>query len=53
VRVSSENVGLARHREGLELVRIGRPVADDLLLPEEARRTLGDLQDGRGPGRTT
>ena len=25
VRASTENIGLARHREGLELVRIGRP----------------------------
>jgi hypothetical protein len=28
-RVSTENIGLARLREGLELVRIGRPVADE------------------------
>ena len=26
VRVSTENVGLARHQEGLELVRIGAPM---------------------------
>ena len=26
IRVSTENVGLARHAEGLELVRIGRPL---------------------------
>ena len=26
VRASTENVGLARLREGLELVRIGRPI---------------------------
>lgn len=29
VRVSSENVGLARHREGLELVRIGDPLREE------------------------
>lgn len=28
-------------------------IADDLLLPEETRRTLGELQDGHEPGRTT
>ena len=26
VRMSTENIGLARHREGLELVRIGKPL---------------------------
>ncbi len=41
VRVSSENVGLARHAEGLELVRIGRP-----LRPEFAAWRYGD-QFGR------
>ena len=41
VRVSSENVGLARHPEGLELVRIGRP-----LRPEFAAWRYGD-QFGR------
>jgi hypothetical protein len=29
VRVSSENVGLARHAEGLELVRVGRPLRQE------------------------
>lgn len=29
VRVSSENVGLARHSEGLELVRIGEPLREE------------------------
>ena len=29
VRVSTENVGLAKHREGLELVRIGRPLRQE------------------------
>jgi hypothetical protein len=29
VRVSSENVGLARHPEGLELVRIGEPLREE------------------------
>jgi hypothetical protein len=29
VRASTENVGLARHREGLELVRIGRPLREE------------------------
>jgi hypothetical protein len=28
-RVSTDNIGLARLREGLELVRIGRPVSDE------------------------
>ena len=37
VRVSSENVGLARHPGGLELVRIGRP-----LRPEFAAWRYGD-----------
>jgi len=41
VRVSSENIGLARHPEGLELVRIGRP-----LRPEFAAWRYGD-QFGR------
>ncbi|MDT8369787.1 MAG: hypothetical protein RQ745_11305 [Longimicrobiales bacterium] len=41
VRVSSENVGLARHPEGLELVRIGEP-----LRPEFAAWRYGD-QFGR------
>lgn len=41
VRVSTENVGLARHREGLELVRIGRPMR-----PEFAAWRYGD-QFGR------
>ncbi len=41
VRVSTENVGLARHPEGLELVRIGRP-----LRPEFAAWRYGD-QFGR------
>ena len=41
VRVSSENVGLARHPEGLQLVRIGRP-----LRPEFAAWRYGD-QFGR------
>ncbi len=40
-RVSSENVGLARHREGLDLVRIGEP-----LRPEFAAWRYGD-QFGR------
>ena len=41
VRVSSENIGLARHAEGLELVRIGEP-----LRPEFAAWRYGD-QFGR------
>ncbi len=41
VRVSTENVGLARHPEGLELVRIGEP-----LRPEFAAWRYGD-QFGR------
>lgn len=41
VRVSSENIGLARHPEGLELVRIGEP-----LRPEFAAWRYGD-QFGR------
>jgi hypothetical protein len=41
VRVSTENIGLARHPEGLELVRIGRP-----LRPEFAAWRYGD-QFGR------
>ena len=41
VRTSSENIGLAKHREGLELVRIGKP-----LRPEFAARRYGD-QFGR------
>jgi len=41
VRVSTDNVGLARHREGLELVRIGEPMR-----PEFAAWRYGD-QFGR------
>ena len=41
VRTSSENIGLAKHREGLELVRIGKP-----LRPEFAAWRYGD-QFGR------
>lgn len=41
LRVSTEQIGLARHREGLELVRIGRP-----LRPEFAAWRYGD-QFGR------
>lgn len=41
LRVSTENVGLARHREGLELVRIGKPMR-----PEFAAWRYGD-QFGR------
>lgn len=41
MRVSTENIGLARLREGLELVRIGQP-----LLPEFAAWRYGD-QFGR------
>ena len=41
VRTSTENVGLARHAEGLELVRIGKP-----LRPEFAAWRYGD-QFGR------
>lgn len=37
LRTSSENIGLARHSEGLELVRIGRP-----LRPEFAAWRYGD-----------
>jgi hypothetical protein len=40
-RVSTENIGLARHPEGLELVRVGRP-----LRPEFAAWRYGD-QFGR------
>ncbi len=41
LRVSTDNVGLARHREGLELVRIGQPMR-----PEFAAWRYGD-QFGR------
>lgn len=41
VRVSSENIGLARHPEGLEMVRVGEP-----LRPEFAAWRYGD-QFGR------
>lgn len=41
VRASTDNVGIARHREGLELVRIGKP-----LRPEFAAWRYGD-QFGR------
>ena len=41
MRVSTENIGLARHPEGLELVRIGRPMR-----PEFAAWRYGD-QFGR------
>ena len=41
VRVSTENVGLAKHHEGLELVRIGAPMR-----PEFAAWRYGD-QFGR------
>ena len=41
VRVSTDNVGLAKHPEGLELVRIGRPMR-----PEFAAWRYGD-QFGR------
>lgn len=37
IRTSTENVGLARHTEGLELVRIGEP-----LRPEFAAWRYGD-----------
>ena len=37
IRVSTENIGLARHREGLVLVRIGKP-----LRPEFAAWRYGD-----------
>ena len=46
VRTSSENIGLAKHREGLELVRIGKP-----LRPEFAAWRYGD-QFGRRLRRT-
>ena len=42
VRVSSENIGLAKHPEGLELVRIGKP-----LRPEFAAWRYGDQFGGR------
>lgn len=29
IRASTENVGIARHKEGLELVRIGKPMRDE------------------------
>lgn len=41
LRASTEQIGLARHREGLELVRIGKPI-----LPELAAWRYGD-QFGR------
>ena len=47
VRVSTDNVGLAKHREGLELVRIGRPMR-----PEFAAWRYGD-QFGRRRKRAT
>ena len=37
IRTSTENIGLARHTEGLELVRIGEP-----LRPEFAAWRYGD-----------
>ena len=46
IRASSENIGLARHPEGLELVRIGEP-----LRPEFAAWRYGD-QFGRRRRRT-
>lgn len=46
IRTSSENIGLARHPEGLELVRIGNP-----LRPEFAAWRYGD-QFGRRRRRT-
>ena len=46
IRTSSENIGLARHAEGLELVRIGEP-----LRPEFAAWRYGD-QFGRRRRRT-
>ena len=46
IRTSSENIGLARHPEGLELVRIGEP-----LRPEFAAWRYGD-QFGRRRRRT-
>ena len=46
VRTSSENIGLARHAEGLELVRIGKPMR-----PEFAAWRYGD-QFGRRRRRT-
>ena len=46
LRVSTENIGLARHREGLTLVRIGEP-----LRPEFAAWSYGD-QFGRRRLRT-
>lgn len=46
IRVSTENVGLAKHPEGLELVRIGEP-----LRPEFAAWRYGD-QFGRRRRRT-
>ena len=46
IRTSSENIGLARHPEGLELVRIGEP-----LRPECAAWRYGD-QFGRRRRRT-
>src|SRR5688572_10191764 len=30
LRTSTDNVGLARHRSGLELVRVGRPLRPEL-----------------------
>ena len=42
VRASSENIGLAKHPEGLELVRIGKP-----LRPEFAAWRYGDQFGGR------
>lgn len=41
-RASTENIGIARHREGLELVRIGRP-----LRPEFAAWRYGDQMGER------
>ena len=32
LRVSTENIGLARHAEGLELVRIGRPLRPEFAI---------------------
>ena len=47
VRVSSENIGLAKHAEGLELVRIGEP-----LRPEFAAWRYGDQFGRRRSGLT-
>jgi hypothetical protein len=54
LRTSTDNVGLARLREGLELVRIGRPLRPEFAAwrygAELARRRVRDLAGGLATG---